>query len=46
MELFKLTTPKDEGWRVIEALGHENLVQFLNMNEKENVADLLYKRRI
>jgi len=26
MELYKLTTPKDEAWKVIEKLGQEDLV--------------------
>ena len=42
MELFKLTTPKDDAWRVIETLGHENLCQFLNMNLGVEVTKLLY----
>ena len=46
MELYKMTTPKDEAWRVVEALGHQNLVQFMNMNEKVDVANLLYKFRV
>jgi len=46
MELFKLTTPKDDAWKVIETLGHENLVQFLNMNLTTEVTKLLYQDRI
>jgi len=46
MELFKLTTPKDDAWRVIEALGHEDLVQFLNMTENVEITKLLYQDRI
>jgi len=42
MELFKLTTPKDDAWKVIETLGHENLCQFLNMNLTTEVTRLLY----
>lgn len=33
MALFKLTTPKDDAWKVMECLGQEDVVQFLNMNE-------------
>jgi len=46
MELFKLTTPKDDAWKVIEMLGNENLVQFLNMNLNVDVIKLLYTDRI
>lgn len=42
MELFKLTTPKDDAWKVIESLGQEDLVQFLNMNEGVEVTKLIY----
>ena len=46
MELYKLTTPKDDAWKVIEMLGNENLVQFLNMNLNVDVTKLLYTDRI
>ena len=46
MELFKLTTPKDDAWKVIESLGQEDLVQFLNMNESVEVTKLIYQDRI
>ena len=46
MELYKLTTPKDEAWKVIEKLGQEDLVQFLNMNEHVEVTKLIYQDRI
>ena len=42
MELFKLTTPKDDAWKVIETLGQEGLAHFMNMNEKVEVTKLLY----
>jgi len=46
MELFKLTTPKDDAWKVVETLGQEDLVQFLNMNEGVEVTRLIYQDRI
>lgn len=46
MELFKLTTPKDDAWKVIETLGQQDLVQFLNMNENVEVTKLVYQDRI
>lgn len=46
MELFKMTTHKDDAWKVIETLGHENLVQFINMNEKMDIGKRLYSGRI
>lgn len=46
MELFKLTTPKDDAWKVVETLGHESLVQFMNMNEGKEVTKLIYQERI
>lgn len=42
MELFKLTTPKDDAWKVIETLGHADLVQFLNMTENVEITRLIY----
>ena len=46
MELFKLTTPKDDAWKVVETLGQEDLVQFLNMNEGTELTRLIYTDRI
>lgn len=46
MELFKLTTPKDDAWKVVEQLGQEDIVQFLNMNEGVEVTKLIYQERI
>ena len=46
MELYKLTTPKDDAWKVIEALGHDDNVQFLNMNEGVEITKLIYQDRI
>ena len=42
MELFKLTTPKDDAWKVIETLGQQDLVQFLSMTENIEITRLLY----
>jgi hypothetical protein len=42
MKLFKLTIPKDDAWNVIESLGQEDAVQFLNMNEGVEVTKLVY----
>jgi len=42
MELFKITTPKDDAWKVMEKLGNENLCQFLNMNADKQITELLY----
>lgn len=46
MELYKLTTPKDDAWKVIESLGQEDLVQFLDMNMGMDVTKLIYQDRI
>jgi len=46
MELFKLTTPKDDAWKVVETLGQQDIVQFLNMNEGVEVTKLIYQDRI
>jgi len=46
MELFKLTTPKDDAWSVIERLGREDLVQFLNVNPITEITKLIYQERI
>jgi len=42
MELFKLTTPKDDAWQVVESLGELDLVHFLNMNEGKDLTKLIY----
>ena len=46
MELFKLTTPKDDAWQVVESLGELDLVHFLNMNEGKDLTKLIYQERI
>ena len=46
MELFKLTTPKDDAWKVVETLGQLGTAQFLNMNEGKEVTKLIYQERI
>lgn len=46
MELFKLTTPKDDAWKVVEKLGQGDVVQFLNMNEGVELTKLIYQNNI
>lgn len=46
MELFKLTTPKDDAWKVVESLGQGDVVQFLNMNEGVELTKLIYQNNI
>ena len=41
-----MTTPKDDAWKVIETLGHADLVQFLNMTENVEITRLIYQDRI
>lgn len=47
MALFQITIPKDDIWRVIEAIGQINLAHFLDMNKTvQNATELKYTLQI
>ena len=46
MELYRLTIPKDDAWRVIESLGNLDLAHFIDLNRNENAFNLPYATRV
>ncbi len=46
MELYRITIPKDDAWRVIEALGTKNFAHFIDLNKQERLFHLPYAFRI
>ena len=42
MELYRVTIPKDDAWRVIEVLGEMGSAHFINMNKDESAFTLPY----
>lgn len=41
MTLFQVTIPRDEIWKVIEAIGHLDIVHFMDLNRNELNANKL-----
>jgi len=46
MELYKMTIPKDDAWRVIEALGHKDFAHFIDLNKQEQLFNLPFAFQI
>ena len=46
MELYRVTIPKDDAWRVVETLGDMGAAHFINMNRDEQIQKLPYAARI
>ena len=46
MELYRLTIPKDDSWRVIESLGNLDLAHFIDLNKNEQPFSLPYATRV
>lgn len=46
MELYRLTIPKDDAWRVIESLGNKNVAHFIDLNKSEQLFSLPYAFRL
>lgn len=46
MELYRLTIPKDDAWRVIESLGNKNVAHFVDLNKYEQLFNLPYAFRL
>ena len=46
MELYRVTLPKDDAWKVIEALGHMAVCHFVDLNKSEQPFNLPYATRI
>lgn len=46
MELYRVTIPKDDAWKVVEALGHTNAAHWVDLNKNEQPFNLPYAQRI
>lgn len=46
MELYRVTIPKDDAWKVTECLGKLDLAHFIDMNKGEQPFNLPYASRI
>lgn len=46
MELYRVTIPKDDAWKVVETLGNLDVAHFIDMNKNEQPFNLPYASRI
>lgn len=46
MELYRVTVPKDDSYRVIEAMGHMGVCHFVDLNKEVQPFNLPYAQRI
>jgi len=46
MTLFRITIPRDDCWKVVEALGEHGKSHFINMNAQEQTHKLPFSSRI
>lgn len=46
MELYRVTIPKDDSYRVMEAIGALGLCHMVDLNKTEQVFNLPYAQRI
>jgi V-type H+-transporting ATPase subunit a len=46
MELYRLIIPKDDAWRIVEALGNTDAAHFVDLNKNEQPFMLPYQQRI
>ena len=46
MTLFRVTIPRDDAWKVVEALGKHGKAHFINMNGQEQTHKLPYASQI
>ena len=46
MELYRISVPKDDAWRVIEKIGEQNFAHFVDLNKNEKVFNLPYASQI
>jgi hypothetical protein len=46
MELYRVTIPVDDAWKVVECLGEMGTAHFINMNREESAFSLPYANRI
>jgi len=46
MELYRVIIPKDDAWKVVEALGNTEAAHFIDLNKNEQPFMLPYAQRI
>jgi len=46
MELYRMSIPKDDAWRVVESIGNNSFAHFIDLNKNEQVFNLPYAFRI
>jgi hypothetical protein len=46
MELYRISIPKDDVWRVVEQIGLSNFAHFIDLNKEEKAFQLPYAFRI
>lgn len=46
MQLYRITIPRDDAWKVVEKLGEHGKCHFINMNAQEQTHKLPYAARI
>lgn len=46
MELYRIIIPKDDAWKVVEALGNTEAAHFIDLNKNEQPFMLPYAQRI
>ena len=46
MELYRITIPKDDAWRVAELLGNKHVAHFVDLNKNEQLFNLPYAFRL
>lgn len=46
MELYRVTIPKDDSYRVMEALGNIGKAHLVDLNKQEQIFNLPYAQRI
>jgi len=46
MELYRVIIPKDDAWKIVEALGNTETAHFIDLNKNEQPFMLPYAQRI
>jgi hypothetical protein len=42
MELYRMTIPKDDIWKVVNELGRKNFAHYVDLNKSEQLFNLPY----
>ena len=46
MELYRLIIPKDDAWKLVDALGNTDAAHFIDLNKNEQPFNLPYQQRL